>query len=150
MKKIEKIAQGNNFAAVNAGSWDEIQNYELPMGPNVLKGKVFVGTEIGLTGSELSFQTLVPGQDSGFLHTHKTHEEVYIILRGKGEYQVDGQVFPVCEGSVIRVSPKGKRALKNSSTENLTMLCIQYKANSFTDADNPMADGNILQELLRW
>ena len=69
------------------------------MGPNVLKGKVFVGTEIGLTGSELSFQTLVPGQDSGFLHTHKTHEEVYIILRGKGEYQVDGQVFPVCEAA---------------------------------------------------
>lgn len=150
MKKIEKIAEGKNFAAVNAGSWNEIQDYELPMGPNVLKGKVFVGSEIGLTGSELSFQTLVPGQDSGFLHTHKTHEEVYIILRGKGEYQVDGQVFPVCEGSVIRVSPEGKRALKNSSTENLTMLCIQYKANSFTDADNPMADGNILQELLRW
>ena len=150
MKKIEKIAEGKNFAAVNAGSWNEIQDYELPMGPNVLKGKVFVGSEIGLTGSELSFQTLVPGQDSGFLHTHKTHEEVYIILRGKGEYQVDGQIFPVCEGSVVRVSPEGKRALKNNSSENLTMLCIQYKANSFTDADNPMADGNILQELLKW
>ncbi|MBQ1747279.1 MAG: cupin domain-containing protein [Bacteroidales bacterium] len=150
MKKIEKIAEGKNFAAVNAGSWNEIQDYELPMGPNVLKGKVFVGHEIGLTGSELSFQTLVPGQDSGFLHTHKTHEEIYIILRGKGEYQVDGQIFPVCEGSVVRVSPEGKRALKNNGTENLTMLCIQYKANSFTDADNPMADGNILQELLKW
>ncbi|MBR0314343.1 MAG: cupin domain-containing protein [Bacteroidales bacterium] len=150
MKKIEKIAEGKNFAAVNAGSWNEIQDYELPMGPNVLKGKVFVGPEIGLTGSELSFQTLVPGQDSGFLHTHKTHEEIYIILRGKGEYQVDGQIFPVCEGSIVRVSPEGKRALKNNGTENLTMLCIQYKANSFTDADNPMADGNILQELLKW
>ena len=150
MKKIEKIAEGKNFAAVNAGSWNEIQDYELPMGPIVLKGKVFDGPEIGLTGSELSFQTLVPGQDSGFLHTHKTHEEIYIILRGKGEYQVDGQIFPVCEGSVVRVSPEGKRALKNNGTENLTMLCIQYKANSFTDADNPMADGNILQELLKW
>ena len=30
-------------------------------------------------GHELAFVVL-PGQDSGFLHTHKTHEELYIIL----------------------------------------------------------------------
>ena len=150
MKKIEKIAEGKNFAAVNAGSWNEIQDYELPMGPNVLKGKVFVGPEIGLTGSELSFQTLVPGQDSGFLHTHKTHEELYIILKGEGQYQVDGEIFPVSEGTIIRVAPDGKRALKNTGCENLTMLCIQYKANAFTEADSPMTDGNILQEPLNW
>ena len=52
--------------------------------------RVPVGQAVGATGSELSFQTLVPGQDSGFLHTHKTHEELYIILKGEGEYQVDG------------------------------------------------------------
>ena len=150
MRTIETIKSGKNYAAVNVGTIDQIIEHELPMGPNVIQGKVFVGQALGTTGSELSFQTLVPGQDSGFLHTHKTHEEIYIILRGKGEYQVDGQIFPVCEGSVVRVSPEGKRALKNNGTENLTMLCIQYKANSFTDADNPMADGNILQELLKW
>ena len=151
MKKIENIAQGKNFAAANFGKLSEIIEHELPMGPDfTLQGKVFGGQAVGAAAGEFSFQTLVPGQDSGFLHTHKTHEEIYIILRGKGEYQVDGQIFPVCEGSVVRVSPEGKRALKNNGTENLTMLCIQYKANSFTDADNPMADGNILQELLKW
>jgi hypothetical protein len=30
------------------------------------------------------------------------------------------------------------------------MLCIQYKANSFTEADSPMTDGEILQEKLTW
>jgi hypothetical protein len=30
------------------------------------------------------------------------------------------------------------------------MLCIQYKANAFTDADSPMTDGNILNEPLNW
>jgi uncharacterized cupin superfamily protein len=121
------------------------------MGPDfILKGKVFAGKAVGATGSELSFQTLVPGQDSGFLHTHKTHEELYIILKGEGLYQVDGDIFPVSEGTIIRVSPEGKRALKNTGKENLTMLCIQYKANAFTEADSPMEDGVILQEEVKW
>lgn len=151
MKQIETIKTGRNYAAVNVGKLDEIIGHELPMGPDVtIKGKVFVGQAVGATGSELSFQTLVPGQDSGFLHTHKTHEELYIILRGEGTYQVDSEKFPVSEGTVIRVSPDGRRALKNTGSENLTMLCIQYKANSFGDADSPMTDGVILQEQLNW
>ncbi len=151
MKKIETIKTGKNYAAVSVGKMNEIIEHELPMGPDVtIKGKVFVGQAVGATGSELSFQTLVPGQDSGFLHTHKTHEELYFILKGEGQYQVDGEIFPVGEGSVIRVSPEGKRALKNTGSENLTMLCIQYKANSFTGADSPMTDGNILSEPLNW
>jgi uncharacterized cupin superfamily protein len=151
MKQIETIKSGKNYAAVNVGKMNEIIEHELPMGPDVtIKGKVFAGQAVGATGSELSFQTLVPGQDSGFLHTHKTHEELYIILKGEGHYQVDGEVFPVSEGAIIRVSPEGKRALKNTGNENLTMLCIQYKANSFTEADSPMTDGEILQEKLTW
>ena len=151
MKQIETIATGANFSAVNVGKLSEIIEYVLPMGPDVkIQGKVFAGQALGTTGSELSFQTLVPGQDSGFLHTHKTHEELYIIIKGEGLYQVDGEIFPVREGTVIRVSPDGKRALKNNGKENLTMLCIQYKANAFGEADSPMTDGNILQEPLNW
>ncbi len=150
MRSIETIKSGRNYKAVSIGSIDQIIEHELPMGPNVIKGKVFVGQAMGTTGSELSFQTLVPGQDSGFLHTHKTHEELYIILRGEGTYQVDGEQFAVSEGTIVRVSPDGHRALKNTGSENLTMLCIQYKANNFTEADSPMMDGNILPDALNW
>lgn len=76
MRQIETIKKGKNFSAVSVGKMDEIIEHVLPMGPNVtIQGKVFAGHAVGATGSELSFQTLVPGQDSGFLHTHKTHEE---------------------------------------------------------------------------
>jgi hypothetical protein len=51
---------------------------------------------------------------------------------------------------VVRVSPDGRRALKNTGSEPLTMLCIQYKANAFTEADSPMTDGNILADPLCW
>ncbi len=150
MKKIETIKSGKNYTAVSVGKMNEIIEHVLPMGPITIQGKVFAGQALGATGSELSFQTLVPGQDSGFLHTHKTHEELYIILKGEGQYQVDGEIFPVSEGTIIRVAPEGKRALKNTGKENLTMLCIQYKANAFGEADSPMTDGNILQEPLNW
>ena len=150
MKQIETIATGKNFSAVSVGKVNEIIEHELPMGAVTIQGKVFAGQAVGATASELSFQTLVPGQDSGFLHTHKTHEELYIILKGEGQYQVDGEIFPVSEGTIVRVAPDGKRALKNTGSENLTMLCIQYKANAFTEADSPMTDGNILQEPLNW
>lgn len=151
MKAIQTIKEGKNFKAANFGRIDEMIEHDLPMGPDfTLHGKVFGGQAVGAAASEFSFQTLVPGQDSGFLHTHKTHEELYFILRGEGQYQVDGEIFPVSEGSIIRVAPDGKRALKNTGSENLTMLCIQYKANAFTEADSPMTDGNILQEPLNW
>ena len=151
MRQIEKTAAGKNFAAINVGKISEIIEHELPMGPDfTIQGKVFAGQAVGASASEFSFQTLVPGQDSGFLHTHKTHEELYFILRGEGQYQVDGEIFPVSEGSVVRVSPNGKRALKNTGNENLTMLCVQYKATPFTEEDSPMIDGNILQEPLNW
>jgi uncharacterized cupin superfamily protein len=150
MKKLQKISDGQNYTALNVGAADEVIQYELPLGPHILKGKVFVGQALGLTGADVSYQTLVPGQDGGFYHSHKTHEELYIIIKGKGEYQVDGDNIPIQEGSLIRVAPKGLRTIRNNGTENLTMICVQYKANSFTEGDSPMEDGIISDQPLKW
>lgn len=150
MKTVETIKTGKNFTAVSVGKLNEIKDYVLPMGDIEIPGKVFVGQALQATGSELSFQVLVPNQDSGFLHTHKTHEELYFILKGEGEYQVDGEVFSVSEGSIIRVAPNGKRALKNTGKDEMLMLCIQYKANSFAENDSPAGDGVILNDKLTW
>lgn len=150
MKTVETIKTGKNFTAVSVGKLNEIKDYVLPMGDIEIPGKVFVGQALQATGSELSFQVLVPNQDSGFLHTHKTHEELYLILKGEGEYQVDGEIFSVSEGSIIRVAPNGKRALKNTGKDEMLMLCIQYKANSFVENDSPAGDGVILNDKLTW
>ena len=69
-------------------------------------------------------------------------------MSGKGEFQVDGQVFPVGEGSVVRVAPEGKRSVRNNGTELLIMICVQYKAQTFTAQD--AADGQLLQEPVKW
>ena len=149
MKEIQKTAEAANFSAINVGKMSEIKDYVLELGPEVkIPGKVFGGAALKATGGEFSFQVFQPGTETGFLHTHKTHEELYFFLGGSGEFQVDGQVFPVSEGSVVRVAPAGKRSVRNNGTAPLVMLCVQYRGNTFTDED--AADGNILSEPVKW
>ena len=149
MKEIQKTAEAANFSAVNVGKMSEIKDYVLELGPDVrIPGKVFGGAALKATGGEFSFQVFQPGTETGFLHTHKTHEELYFFLGGSGEFQVDGQVFPVSEGSVVRVAPAGKRSVRNNGTAPLVMLCVQYRGNTFTAED--AADGNILSEPVKW
>lgn len=148
MKSVEVTKTGKNYTAVNVGKFNEVKDYVLPLGNIEIPGKVFVGQALQTTGSELSFQVMTPGQDTGFLHTHKNHEELYFILKGEGQYQVDGEIIPVSEGSIIRVAPEGKRALKNTGDSELLMLCVQYKGNAFSEED--ASDGVILNEELKW
>lgn len=149
MKHLEKTAAGENFSAISVGKLNELNEYVLELGPDIkIPGKVFGGAVIGATGSEFSFQMFQPGTETGFLHTHHAHEELYFFLAGNGEFQVDGKVFPIAEGSVVRVSPNGKRSVRNNGTQPLIMLCIQYRANTFGPED--ATDGNILQEAVKW
>ena len=149
MKQIEQIAEATNFKAINIGRINDLNEYVLELGPEVkIPGKVFGGAALGATGGEFSMQVFQPGTETGFLHTHKLHEELYFFLSGEGQFQVDGQVFPVREGSVVRVSPDGKRSIRNNGTEPLVMLCVQYRGNTFTEED--ATDGVILNEQVKW
>ena len=149
MKQTQQIAEGTHFSALSTGSFSQLNDYVLPVAPGMeIQGKVFMGQTLQTTGAEISFQSFAPGKETGFLHTHKQHEELYFFLSGRGEFQVDGQVFPVGEGSVVRVAPEGKRSVRNNGTEPLIMICVQYKAQTFTAQD--AADGQLLQEPVKW
>lgn len=149
MKQMKQIAEAANFTAVEVGKLSELSDYVLELGPDVkVPGKVFGGTAVHATGGEFSFQLFQPGTETGFLHTHKQHEELYFFLSGKGEFQVDGQVLPVGEGSVVRVAPAGRRSVRNNGTAPLVMLCVQYRGGTFTADD--AQDGNILSERVEW
>ena len=118
-----------NYAIKNLNGWQNVE------------GKIFLGQELGMTGAEASLQRLAAGEDAPFLHSHKTHEEVYVIISGKGESVVDGEKMAVSEGSVIPVSPAGVRALRNTSDNEMVMMCIQYEAKPITSF---MDDANII------
>lgn len=149
MKQIQKLSDAENFSAINLGRLSDISDYVLELGPEIkIPGKVFGGQAVGATGGEFSFQVFAPGHETGFLHTHKNHEELYFFLSGKGEFQVDGKVFPVGEGSVVRVAPAGRRSVRNNGDTPLVMLCVQYRGDTFSAED--AADGDILSEPVSW
>lgn len=117
-----------NYAIKNLNGWQNVE------------GKIFLGQELGMTGAEASLQRIAAGEDAPFLHSHKTHKELYVIISGKGEYEVDGEKTAVSEGSIIRVAPAGVRALRNNSDKDLVMMCIQYETKPITSF---MDDANI-------
>lgn len=87
MKQIVNVATAENFSAISVGSMVELGDYELNLGPEVkIPGKVFGGSALGATGAEFSFQSFQPGTETGFLHKHHAHEELYFFLSGKGEF----------------------------------------------------------------
>ena len=111
-----------NYAIKNLNGWNNVE------------GKIFLGDDFGLTGA---------GEDAPFFHSHKTHEELYVIISGEGEYEVDGEKNQVGEGSIIRVSPAGVRALRNNSDKDMVMMCIQYEAKPIISF---MDDANIIDK----
>ncbi len=149
MKKVEKISAAGNYAAVTIGNLDQLSEHLFVLASGIeIPGKVFVGESVQSTGTEVSFTVVPAGAGGDFLHVHKTNEELYIVLKGIGEFQVDGNLFPISEGSVVRVSPNGKRAWRNTGNTPLTMICIQSKSGSLHDLG--VTDGVILEEKINW
>lgn len=145
MKELKKLGEGSNYTAVSAGKYDNLNEFVLPMGNGVeIKGKVFTGAALKATGMEMSLQTMAPGEASPFLHAHKKHEELYMIIKGEGEFTVDGETIQVSEGCLVRVAPAGKRAMRNTGKDNMVVMCIQYMADSFGANDTPAEDGILM------
>ena len=93
---------------------------------------------LGLTGAEISVNTLPAGASVPFVHAHKANEEIYFILSGKGKVIVDGEDVDLNEGDWIRIAPAGKRQFFASSDSPISYICIQVKAGSlgaYTAAD---------------
>ncbi len=136
-KKIEIISEGKNYLAGNLGelSAESIGEYEFPnpAGGKPFPGKVFLAESVKASGMEVSFQVMPPNAGMPFFHKHRKNEEMYIVLKGRGEFQVDDAVIPLLEGSVVRVAQDGSRSWKNTGSEPMIMMCIQAAAGTLKE-----------------
>ncbi|MBX9692906.1 MAG: cupin domain-containing protein [Cyanobacteria bacterium] len=127
-----KTLQGQNFSAIYCGPLDELDTFELEV-PSIkrkAKGKLFVKELLGLSSMQISMNKLPPGRSVPFYHQHKENEECYLFIKGSGQMQVDGELFEVEEGTLVRISTAGSRTLRNNGSEDLYFICIQAKENS--------------------
>lgn len=138
----------SSFTVVECGapqSWDQWQ-FQHPELPLKARGKRFLREELALTGMEVSINSLPPGASMPFVHRHHANEELYVFLSGTGEFRVDDDVFPVKEGTMVRVAPPARRVYRNTGATPLLFLVIQAPDGQM--ASSHVADGERVDEPL--
>ena len=106
------------------------------------EARVELHDALGLTGAEVSVNSLPAGASVPFVHAHKANEEIYAVLEGKGKAVIDGQEIPLEAGDWLRVAPAGKRQFFAAADEGIRFLCVQVKENSL---EGYMADDAIVE-----
>ncbi|MBV9388963.1 MAG: cupin domain-containing protein [Chroococcidiopsidaceae cyanobacterium CP_BM_ER_R8_30] len=142
---------GSHFAVADLGLFSHLHQFtfEALENPIKLEGKVFLKQLLNLTSAEISLNNLPPGKSVPFYHKHRLNEEIYIFVRGRGEFQVDDCVFPISEGTVVRVDPEGERCMRNiSDVEDLCFIVIQSRTGSYVD--HTIQDGFGVQKRVSW
>jgi mannose-6-phosphate isomerase-like protein (cupin superfamily) len=83
------------------------------------------GAELGLESFGLQVFDLPAGYDGYPEHDHEQdgQEEVYVVLRGSGEFEVDGDRVPVDSEHLLRVPAGTKRKLIPGS-EGIRVLAL--------------------------
>jgi mannose-6-phosphate isomerase-like protein (cupin superfamily) len=76
----------------------------------------------GTRRHSLAEATLEPGQLTQ-RHYHAESEEVYFILEGEGELELDGDTGRVRAGDAVPIAPGTWHTLLNSGTGPLRLLC---------------------------
>ena len=70
----------------------------------------------------LAEATLEPGQATA-RHYHGRTEEIYLVTKGSGSLEVDGETRRVRPGDAVLIAPGAWHTLENDGTSELTILC---------------------------
>src|SRR5581483_4556471 len=76
-----------------------------------------------LEESALTYQRVPPGLRFPYGHTHKTQEEVYLVVGGSGRMKVDDEIVDLEEWDAVRVPPGAWRGYE-AGPEGLEILVI--------------------------
>ncbi|SEG81680.1 Cupin domain-containing protein [Bacillus sp. ok061] len=139
--------KGENYSAIQVGEWNDLLQYK-NTNPFDVPGKVFLKDILQCTGMEVSLNVFPSGVSMPFYHKHKENEELYIFVKGKGQFKIDDEILEIKEGTVIRVAQKGERIWRNNSKEPLYFICIQAKTNTMEGSN--VDDGITLDKSIKW
>ncbi len=84
--------------------------------------RVLLDAETGAQNQSLAEATLEPGQATE-RHYHAGTEEIYVLLAGYGEMEVDGDHATVGPGEAILIPPGARHQIRASADAPLRFLC---------------------------
>ena len=86
-------------------------------------GMHFLRPELGCDDHGVTVVDADPGWE-GPEHDHadEGHEEVYLLVEGKGSVTVDGEEVSMDPGDAVRVPPEATRQLQNGDTQSQFVL----------------------------
>jgi mannose-6-phosphate isomerase-like protein (cupin superfamily) len=104
---------------------------------------------LGATSFGMQILELPPDGGGSYLdhdHRHDSQEEVYVVLNGSADFNIDGQVVRLEPDTAIRIAPAAKRKLK-AGPRGVRMLVLggvpgaAYQAPAFTQLGGPEQPG---------
>jgi mannose-6-phosphate isomerase-like protein (cupin superfamily) len=78
---------------------------------------------LDLEQSALSYQRIPAGCRFPYGHTHKTQEEVYVVVRGSGRMKLDDEIVELEQWDAVRVAPGTWRGYE-AGPEGLEILVV--------------------------
>lgn len=149
MTKLESLEKTDKYQIKGYGgleAWAALSLAHPKFGR--VPGKQFLRSELGLSGIEVSLNSLAPGKGIPFLHAHRQNEELYLFLSGSGQMLLDDDVVEVSAGTAVRVAPPVLRTWRNTGDAPLVCICIQAREGSLLQATS--TDGFMSESAPQW
>jgi uncharacterized cupin superfamily protein len=105
---------------IKGAGWAVASIDDLGDGPGFRK----VRSALGVTEFGVNAIVLPPGYTSR-RHYHERQQELYLVLKGQIEFELDDARHKLGPGGLVRVDPPTVRALRNTSdTEEAMYFCV--------------------------
>ena len=80
--------------------------------------------ELHHTAAQSLAEALLEPDQATRRHYHGRSEEIYLVTKGSGSLEVDGETRRVRPGDAILIPPGAWHTLENDGTSELTILCM--------------------------
>ncbi len=142
--------ENSTFSIFEIGDFKSLSQYiyDPQEIPGTFPGKLFLKEPLDLSSMEVSFNTMPAGSSMPFHHAHRSSEELFICLSGRGEMIVDETKITLVQGTSVRIAPEAVRIWRNCGTEELQFIVVQGKVNSFDDSCS--SDGYAVKKEIKW
>jgi len=100
-------------------------SHEDPAAPGVLKRVLLSRSELRGTPQMINWSKL-PARKAFCPHLHESMEEVFIMMKGRAEIEIDGECALLGRGDAVVVPPHSRHSMRNTTEEDVEFLAIGF------------------------